>query len=63
MTDPRSPARRKPDAPPPDPADLGTAFGMDLSITPNDADTKPEGSAEDDPLHWIRTWLERHTPR
>ena len=47
----------------PDPADLGTAFGMDLSITPNNADPKSEVSAEDDPLHWIRAWLERHTPR
>jgi hypothetical protein len=63
MTDPRSPARRTPDAPPLDPADLGTAFGMELSITPNDADAKQDASAEDDPLHWIRTWLERHTPR
>lgn len=63
MTDPRSPARRQPDVPPPDPADVGTAFGMDLSITSAEADRKAEAGAEDDPLHWIRLWLERHTPR
>jgi hypothetical protein len=63
MTDPRHPARRPPEPPALDPADLGTAFGMDLSITPREAETQADGQAEDDPLHWIRLWLERHTPR
>jgi hypothetical protein len=36
---------------------------MDLSITPAEPAAKAEGQAEEDPLHWIRAWLDRHTPR
>lgn len=48
----------------PDPADLGTAYGMELSIGAPDADTNPPSATpEDDPLNWIRRWLDRHMPR
>lgn len=50
----------------PDPADLGTAYGMDLSMGAPDPDTgsdPPSAAPEDDPLNWIRRWLERHRPR
>lgn len=57
MPDPRNPPRHLPEAPAPDPADLGTAFGMEISIADTDA-TKVR--PEDDPLHWIRHWLEQH---
>jgi hypothetical protein len=43
-----------------DPADLGTAYGMEMSIEPPKA-----GPADDDlndPLGWIRRWVERHKP-
>jgi hypothetical protein len=53
----------KPLAPVPpaqDPSDLGTAYGMEMSIE------APTGvPAEDDlndPLGWIRRWVERHKP-
>jgi len=43
-----------------DPCDLGTAYGMEMSIE------SPSGvPAEDDlndPLGWIRRWVERHKP-
>jgi len=57
---PRDPTR----APAQDPADLGTAYGMEMSIGPPDSSgATPAGAAEDDPLHWIRRWLDRHTRR
>jgi hypothetical protein len=43
-----------------DPSDLGTAYGMEMSIEAPNA-----GPAEDDlsdPLAWIRRWVERHKP-
>lgn len=46
-------------APVPDPADLGTAYGMEMSIEA----PKQAPAAEDDlndPLGWIRRWVERH---
>ncbi len=43
-----------------DPSDLGTAYGMEMSIeAPNGGAT--EGDLED-PLAWIRRWVERHKP-
>lgn len=42
----------------PDPADLGTAYGMELSIDAPAA--KPAPDADQDPLAWIRRWVERH---
>ncbi|MFO1218636.1 MAG: hypothetical protein U1E89_09720 [Burkholderiaceae bacterium] len=61
MTEPRTPPRRLPEEPAPDPADVGTAFGMDLSIAGADAG---KGEAdEQDPLRWIRHWLERTPPK
>ena len=47
-------------APAQDPSDLGTAYGMEMSI-----EAPKPGSAEDDlndPLGWIRRWVERHKP-
>ena len=56
---PSEPAR--PPQPPaaPDPADFGTAYGMELSIdsAPKQA---PAEEGVDDPLGWIRRWVERH---
>jgi hypothetical protein len=42
-----------------DPADFGTAYGMEMSI-----ESPKGGSPEDlnDPLGWIRRWVERHKP-
>ncbi len=43
-----------------DPSDLGTAYGMEMSIeAPNGGPA--EGDLED-PLAWIRRWVERHKP-
>jgi hypothetical protein len=46
-------------APAPDPADLGTAYGMELWIV-----APMQAPAEEydlnDPLAWIRRWVERH---
>jgi hypothetical protein len=37
---------------------------MEMSIGPSDSSgATPAGAAEDDPLHWIRRWLDRHTRR
>lgn len=67
---PRRPAADAPAAPAPDPADLGTAYGLEMSIGAPDgspdadgADARRDGTSEDDPLQWIRRWLERHEPR
>ena len=45
----------------PDPADLGTAYGMELSL---DSATKqvPAEDDIDDPLSWIRRWVDQHNP-
>ena len=43
-----------------DPSDLGTAYGMEMSIeAPKSGD--PEYDLND-PLGWIRRWVERHNP-
>jgi hypothetical protein len=70
MSDPTQPSRQdRPTGRPdeksaPDPADLGTAYGMDLSMDAPDAGSNPPSAdAEDDPLNWIRRWLERHRLR
>ena len=44
---------------PPDPADLGTAYGMELSI---DSAAKQAPAEDDlnDPLGWIRRWVDQH---
>lgn len=55
--------RPQPAPPPPDPADMGTAYGMEISMQgmpPRDENAAPH---EDDPLLWIRRWLERHKAR
>jgi len=50
--------------PAPDPADQGTAYGMELTMGAPDPAAKAGPTApDDDPLHWIRRWLDRHTPR
>jgi len=45
----------------PDPADFGTAYGMELAI---DSPTKQAPAEEDveDPLGWIRRWVDQHKP-
>jgi hypothetical protein len=45
----------------PDAADLGTAYGMELSI---DSAAKQAPAEEDlnDPLGWIRRWVDQHKP-
>ena len=47
--------------PAPDPADFGTAYGMELSI---DSAAKQAPAEDDlnDPLGWIRRWVDRHKP-
>jgi hypothetical protein len=37
---------------------------MEMSMgAPDPGDSTPGAAPEDDPLHWIRRWLDRHTPR
>ena len=43
-----------------DPSDLGTAYGMEMSIEAPGAG--PTEDDLDDPLAWIRRWVERHKP-
>lgn len=63
---PRQPQREDAAAPAPDPADLGTAYGMELTIgaadhQPAAAETDASDDDADDPLQWIRRWLDRPT--
>ena len=44
-----------------DPADLGTAYGMELSID-SPAKQVPAEEDIDDPLGWIRRWVDQHKP-
>lgn len=44
---------------PPDPADFGTAYGMELSID-SPAKQAPADEDEADPLAWMRRWVEQH---
>lgn len=60
MPTPRIPPRQLPPEPAPDPADLGTAFGMELSM---DSANAEKHKPDDDPLRWIRHWLEQHPPK
>jgi hypothetical protein len=62
--DPALPEGPRPAAPTPpalDPADFGTAYGMELSI---DSAAKQAPAEEDihDPLGWIRRWVDQHKP-
>jgi hypothetical protein len=43
-----------------DPSDLGTAYGMEMSIEAPKADATDDDL--NDPLGWIRRWVERHKP-
>ena len=45
----------------PDPADLGTAYGMELSID-SAAKQVPAENDINDPLGWIRRWVDQHKP-
>jgi hypothetical protein len=59
---PRNPAAppRGDATPAQDPSDLGTAYGMEMSI-----EVPKAGPAEDDPEDpraWIRRWVEPHKP-
>ena len=45
----------------PDPADFGTAYGLDLSID-SPAKQAPAEEDLDDPLGWIRRWVDKHKP-
>lgn len=56
---PTEPALQGNPPPAPDPADLGTAYGMELSI---DSAAKQAPAEDDlnDPLGWIRRWVDRH---
>jgi len=45
--------------PAPDPADLGTAYGMELSIE-SPAKQAPAEDDLSDPLSWIRRWVDQH---
>jgi hypothetical protein len=42
----------------PDPADLGTAYGMELSIDPA-AKQVPAEDDLSDPVGWIRRWVDQ----
>jgi len=59
--DPAAPRQAQPSEPPSaqDPADLGTAYGMELSID-SVAKQAPAEEDVDDPLGWIRRWVEAH---
>lgn len=70
MSDPKQPSRpdrptKRPDTmPAPDPADLGTAYGMEISMDVPAANPDPaQPEADGDSLGWIRRWLDRHAPR
>ena len=56
---PTDPARQDNPPEPPDPADLGTAYGMELSIGPA-AKQAPAEEDLNDPLGWIRRWVDQH---
>jgi len=43
----------------PDPADFGTAYGLEMSID-SPAKQAPAEEDIDDPLAWIRRWVEKH---
>jgi hypothetical protein len=58
---PTDPALQDNPADPPDPADLGTAYGMELSIGPA-AKQAPAEEDLNDPLGWIRRWVDQHKP-
>jgi len=58
---PDDPARPKIPAPPPDPADLGTAYGMELSID-SPAKQAPAEEEETDPLAWMRRGTQPRKP-
>ena len=45
----------------PEPADFGTAYGMELAIDPP-AKQAPAEEDIDDPLGWIRRWVDQHKP-
>lgn len=48
----------------PDPAELGTAYGMEMSMDMPAANVDPAQVDPDaDSLAWIRRWIDRHTPR
>ena len=55
------PAPQRNEAGVPDPADLGTAYGMEMSI---DSPAKQVPAEDDlnDPLGWIRRWVDQHKP-
>lgn len=62
QTDPTSEPVAPPEGTPtPDPADLGTAYGMELSIDPT-AKRAPAEEDVADPLGWIRRWVDHHKP-
>lgn len=54
--------RAETEPPQPDPAELGTAYGMELSMDILATDAAP-AQDDADSLAWIRRWLDRHTPR
>jgi len=60
-TPPTEPATNRNPPAAPDPADLGTAYGMELSID-SAAKQVPAEDDVDDPLGWIRRWLDQHKP-
>jgi hypothetical protein len=48
----------------PDPAELGTAYGMEMSMDTPAVNADPaQVDADEDSLGWIRRWLDRHAPR
>jgi hypothetical protein len=47
--------------PSPDPEDFGTAYGMEMSIGPA-AKQAPAEEDINDPLGWIRRWVDQHKP-
>lgn len=53
-----APPAPQPDAP--DAADFGTAYGMELTI--NSPAKQAPAEADDDPLAWIRRWVDQHKP-
>jgi hypothetical protein len=55
---PIAPAAPQDAKPAQDPSDLGTAYGMEMSIEGPRAD--PGEDDLSDPLGWIRRWVERH---
>jgi len=52
--------RRRPNDPVSEPADVGTAFGMELSLMPDNDATAPRNGTQPTRASWLRRLTRRH---